>query len=438
MGQIVDDQLPYNAFELLGNDCLAYDILELIGPLNDDNGGQSGDDYELAQVIHRSSSSDSYYAEVEGSLFTDAVHYDEAVINLYLTRWPKSMIHSLFPNKPNMSSIELWIIQFMIDWSVRHQAINRNPHQARMWDDVRTTLYATLELIQLSMYAFLGLMFLSNHNCHYLLGDTPIDDGLELSVAKVYNFAMNLYSYLLLASSRQMGRVLNNACTITEAKVLLASLSFLYTILEKLPSGTCPLVDFTRGGNDFIRYNIGFRQTYTVLQPLLRNLPYENMHGSTINQNVVSMPVFVRILEFIDNHTDGLETSADVSIIRHAFAILDQHIYHTTVALNPLEYHPIFSKVSNEFWDLVYAQNTLALSWLNVLAAYALVFKLYYIRDNNIWVEYMNWYRAWHGQNFFWDEPIYQAVVEQGYCVTDYALLRYFNPLECAIINEIS
>lgn len=50
----------------------------------------------------------------------------------------------------------------------------------------------------------------------------------------------------------------------------------------------------------------------------------------------------------------------------------------------------------------------------------------------------MNWYRAWYGHRYFWDEPVYQAVVEQGYCVTDYALLQYFNPLECATINEIS
>ncbi|KAA8902122.1 hypothetical protein DIURU_002916 [Diutina rugosa] len=438
MGQIVDDQLPYNVLELIGNDCLADDVSELVGPMNDYIGGQAGDGHEFTQVIHRGCSQDSYYVEVEDTSFTDAALYDEAVINLYLTRWPRSMIHSLFPNKPNMSSIELWIIQFLIDWSVRHQAPSRYPQQLQMWDDVRTTLYATSELIQSSMYAFSGLMFLSNHNCHYLLGDTPIDDGSELSVAKIYNFAMNSYSYLLSASSRQMARVLNNTCTVTEAKVLLASLTFLYTILEKLPPGTCPLVDFTKGGNDFIKYNIGFRQTYTVLQPLLQNSPYEIIQGPTTNRFAISIPVFVRILEFIDNNTDGLGTTADVSIIRHAFAILDQQIYHTTVALHPLEYHPIFSKVSNEFWDLVYAQNTLALSWLNVLAAYALVFESYYIRDNNIWVEYMNWYRAWHGQNFFWDEPIYQAVVEQGYCVTDYALLRYFNPLECAIINEIS
>lgn len=117
------------------------------------------------------------------------------------------------------------------------------------------------------------------------------------------------------------------------------------------------MVDFTRGGNDFIKYNIAFRQTYAALQPLLRNLPYENIQGPTTAQIAISIPVFVSILGFIDNHTYGLETEADVSVIGHAFAILDQQVYYATVSLQPLGYYPIFSKASNEFWDLVYAQN---------------------------------------------------------------------------------
>lgn len=335
--------------------------------------------------------------------------------------------------------MEMWIIRFMVDWSLHHYVVSDNFRRIQLWKNVRERLYATLELIQLGLYAFLGLILLGNNNRRYLLGDTPIDDGLELSIAKVYNFVMNLYNYLLLATSRQMGKVLDNTCTTTEARVLMTSLTFLFAILERLPSGTCPLVDFTRGGNDFVAYNNGFRQTYTTLLPYLQNLPYESILGlcSPSNDDAIMFPFFARIIEFIDTHADGLGTPADVAIVRHAFAVLDQQLYRTTITLYPLECHPVFVNVSDAFWDLVYAQNPLALSWLNVLAAYALVFKLYYIRDNNIWVDYMNWYRQWHGQKYFWDEPIYQAVVEQGYAVTVYNLLLYFNPLECATFSEI-
>ncbi|KAA8901342.1 hypothetical protein DIURU_003287 [Diutina rugosa] len=380
-----------------------------------------------------------FHVDSEDSSVTAKALRNEALIDSISPQVSESLVHSLFPNKPYMSSMEMWIIWFMIDWSSRHYVVSHNFRRIQLWNNVRERLYATSELIQSGLYAFSGLILLGNNNRRYLLGDTPIDDGSELSIAKVYNFVMNSYNYLLSATSRQMGKVLDNTCTTTEARVLMTSLTFLFAILERLPSGTCPLVDFTRGGNDFVAYNNGFRQTYATLLPYLQNSPYESILGlcSPSNDNAIMFPFFARIIEFIDTHADGLGTPADVAIVRHAFAVLDQQLYRTTITLYPLECHPVFVNVSDAFWDLVYAQNPLALSWLNVLAAYALVFELYYIRDNNIWVDYMNWYRQRHGQKYFWDEPIYQAVVEQGYSVTVYDLLLYFNPLECATINEI-
>lgn len=427
--------------ELIEDDQLLDDVLELIESINDQNGEQLHDGPQTLQ----SCTGELLYIDYDDSLSQDEALYNDSVLisNLALVSesliWNK--IQTLFPHKPNMSPMEVWILQFMVDWSVRHYASSRDTRQIQIWDDIKETLYATLELIQLGMYAFLGLMLLGNHDRRYLLGDTPIDDGLELSIAKVYDFAMNLYSYLLLAISRQMDRVLTNSCTIMEAKVLITSLSFLFAVLGSFPSGTCPLIDFNRGGNDFIAYNIGYRRTYEALLPLLRNLPFENKHGLSVtidDENVMPILFFTRILEYIDTHTDELGTSEDVEIIRHAFDVFDKQVYRTTVTFTPLGYYHIFVDMTDEFWDLVYAQNPLALSWLNVLAAYALVFKLYFIRDNNIWVDYMNWYREWHGHKYFWDEPVYQAVVEQGYCVSDYSLLRFFNPLEGATINEIS
>lgn len=438
IGRIQDDIPPDGSFESTSNAELPQeDVIELIESFNDD------DTFDFA--VYRSCSDQLFHLDYKDSTFRER-HANNSVMASTLARIPDSAlwnkINTLFPHKPNMTSLEFWIIRFMVDWSIRHYAASRDSRQIQMWDDVRATLYGSLELIQLGMYAFLGMMLLSNHNCHYLLGDVPVDDGLELSIAKVYHFSMHLYDYLLKATSEQMTRVLNNTCTSTEAKILVTSLSFLFAILGSLPPGTCPLIDFTRAGNDFIAYNIGYRQTHTALLPLLRNLPFENKHGLNplVDDCAMTLPFFARILEYIDANGNELGTGATVIMVRHAFNVFNHQIYCTSVTFNPLGYYHIFVKVTDEFWELVYSQNRLALSWLNVLAAYALVFKLYFIRDRNIWVEYMNWYRAWYGHSYFWDEPLYQVVVEQGYVVHDYALLQLFNPLELvttAVSNDV-
>ena len=54
-----------------------------------------------------------------------------------------------------------------------------------------------------------------------------------------------------------------------------------------------------------------------------------------------------------------------------------------------------------EMWDLVYAQHSLALSWLNLVAAYAFLFELYFLRTNNVWIEYVEWYRTWLGLTYY-------------------------------------
>lgn len=346
-----------------------------------------------------------------------------------------SKIHTLLPNKPSMTSIEFTVVRFMVDTCMRHHAASGNSPMVEIWDEHRASLYSSLELIQLGLYAFLGMKLLSNHNHHYLLDHEPIDDGLELSIAKIYTFSMSLYNYLLKAVSQWMGRVLANTCTQMEALILDTSLGLLMLILGSLPPGTCPLIDFTQSGNDFIAYTRGYLRTYAAIFHHLRDLPFEWLCPPI---NCPTLPFFIHILEFIDTHTSELGTADEAHMIKDAFGLLARNVYAASVSSNPDGYYHIFNWMNDGSWDLVYAQQPLALSWLNVLAAYAQLFKLYYIRDQNIWVDYMDWYRAWHGHSFAWDEPLYQVVVEQGFVVDDYALLHSFNPLGSSTIPQIS
>lgn len=377
-----------------------------------------------------------YRVGFEDELSTDTDLHSVILANLFQVPetllWSK--IHTLLPNKPNMTLLEFTVVRFLVDMCMRHHAASGNSPKVEIWGEYRASLYSSLELIQLGLYAYLGMKLLSNHNHHYLLDHEPIDDGLELSIAKIYTFSMSLYNYLLKAVSQSMGRVLANMCTQTEALVLDTSLGLVMLILGSLPPGTCPLIDFTQNGNDFIAYTRGYLRTYTAILHHVRNLPFEWPCPPT---NCPALPFFVEILQFIDTHSSQLGAADEALMIKDAFAILARNVYTASVSLNPDYYYYIFCLMNDGFWDLVYAQQPLALSWLNVLAAYAQLFKFYYIRDQNIWVDYMDWYRAWHGHSFAWDEPLYQVIVEQGFVVDDYALLRSFNPLGSTTIPQL-
>lgn len=338
-------------------------------------------------------------------------------------------IHALLPSKRLMSSIEITLVRSLMEWGMNHHAASGNPPRMDIWSERRAALYGSLDSIRLGLYAFLGMIILSRHNHQYIMYDAPVDDGLELSIAKIYNLAVNLYQYLLQETTRLMGKVLDHTIAETEAKILMVALLFLLSILGCKPAGTCPLVDFTRGGHDFISYSIRYLRTNNVLLPFLQGLPFAYRLPTFDENHTLTLPFISRILEFIDGHATELGSGNDLSTIRYAFSSFEPHVYRTTLSDNPHYYYHYFVTMKMEMWDLVYAQHSLALSWLNLVAAYAFLFKLYFIRTNNLWIEYMEWYRAWHGHTYYWDAPLYHMVVEQSVVVDDYTQLHLFDPV---------
>lgn len=345
------------------------------------------------------------------------------MLNFYL-------LFTMLPLKPNMTTLEMRVLHFLLESSLEFYHASRDTKQMQMWDNIRESLFGNLRLMQLSLYAYLGMLLLGNHNPRFLLGETPVDDGLELSIAKVYTFSMNLYSYLLRDLTRQMEPLLANTISRVDAEILIASISFLFSILGSSPVGTCPLIDFTRGGNDFISFCIGFRQTGIAVYPIIRELLLVDVVAveflPLMDQPL--LPFFKRILLYLDSYGSG--DGNDLMIIRQAFELLNRQVYCTTVHRTPVAFFQTFTYTSESVWNLLYKQVPLALSWLHVLSAFSLMFEFHFIRENNIWIEYMNWYKQWIPDKFPWDVPLYQVVVDQGYYAKDYLLFHQFDPLD--------
>ncbi|KAA8907199.1 hypothetical protein DIURU_000883 [Diutina rugosa] len=361
----------------------------------------------------------------EASSLTELPLPTPEMINVY-------RLYSVLPVKVNMTPLEMWVLHFLLESSLEYYVASRDTRQMQMWDNIRETLFGNSKLMQSSLYAYSGMLMLVNYNSRYLLGESPVDDGSELSVAKVYNFSMNSYSFLLKDLTRQMEPLLANTITRVEAEVLVVSISFLFSIIGSNPVGTCPLVDFNRGGNDFISFCIGFRQTGIATYSLIRDsLLVEVVSVKTPpSMDTPLLPFFARILRYIDDHeSDGQIDEDDLEVIKTTIRLLNQHVHRTTVHRTPVAFFQTFTYTSETFWNLVYNQVPIALSWLNALSAFALMFKFCFIRDNNIWVEYMDWCHSWIQHKYPWDEPLYRLVVEQGFYVRDFSFFLTFDPV---------
>lgn len=249
-------------------------------------------------------------------------------------------------------------------------------------------------------------------------------------MAKVYNFSTNLYGFLLKDLTRQMEPLLANTIIRVEAEVLVVSISFLFTIIGSNPVGTCPLVDFNRGGDDFISFCIGFRQTGIAAYSLIRDLLLVEVVSVETPplMDTPLLPFFARILRYVDDHeSDGLFGEDDLEVIKTTIRLSTRASYHGVQKPRGIlpNLHLYLGNLL-EFGVQSSADRPQLAPCIIGVCAHAHI--LFHSRQQHLSrIHGLVSLRIQH--KYPWDEPLYRLVVEQGFYVRDFLFFLTFDPV---------
>lgn len=282
--------------------------------------------------------------------------------------------------------------------------------------------------------SYLGLLAIAEYNPAMLPPETPCDSSIQV----VRQFSYDTFNLQLRETSRLTDKLIRGTITEDEAVILMMSTWILYLIIGSNSAMILPFVDFVSRKNEFISF----------LKVGLQILAMAANYAPTHRCNFFRPPTRFEqcpIIPFLKRYYDQFQLfeDCDEETVNYLLTLVEDinHLYYVSAHHNnDAEIFRTIASNSPRWYELIYEQNILALSLLNVWSLICLGFEYYFDRDRNMFAEYMKWYRHYSSNNFggwrfFGEKELYSVMIDKKYLFTTMDNAVCFDPI---IIDHIS
>lgn len=301
------------------------------------------------------------------------------------------------------------------------------------WTVSMPQLLSSLKFIRKCVMGYLGLIAISNYNPSMLPLETPCDD----SIYAVRQFSYDTFNFQLRETSRLTDELMEGTITEDNAIILMMSTWILYITVGSNCAMSLPLVDFELRRNDFLSFLKAGLQILNMTANFAPNHQLNFFKPINIFEAFPMIPLLKRYYDEFSSLRNLDE--GKVNYLLTFIEELNQLFYVSARHNNDAAIFQTIARISPRWYDLIYEQNILALSLLNVWSLICLGFEYYLDRDHNMFADYMCWYRrhcmfnygAW---NFAGDESLYSVMIKKKYLFTTVENAVCFDPI---IIDHI-
>ncbi|CAN3504059.1 hypothetical protein DICA1_F16446 [Diutina catenulata] len=362
------------------------------------------------------------------------------------------------PTNLGLSPFEFRLLHHFNFWGTPIYEVSRDRQQRALWFDVLPSFILKSDLVKMSVFAYSGLLILGKHGPHVLLGRNLLSRGDGESLATIYEFSNANLDHQMARISSWLPKLTRGELNTEQATSLLLSSSMMFTVLARRPQTSMRLVNFETRENDFLSVARRVRETMSLCCPILCDTPSKGiLPDITSFRDSPTLPLFRKLLEDLENAPDHLmegktnemdspnTRERDMVTLVNSVNTFNNQVYSATKSNASVPLYRFFNFTDLNYFDLVYNQNFHALRILYVYAAHAMMIRFYFVRDVNIWVDYMRWFRNYNMEHFGkWffpvDGQLYELVVVNGFEVHDPADLahidKFRNEYSCGTAHD--
>lgn len=327
-----------------------------------------------------------------------------------------------------ISPFEFKLLHHFENWTMDRTYMSTDVRQRFIWEWAMPRYLLELEILKISVFAYSGMLLLQKHNPMYLLGDTLHPPNLEDEMLTLYEFAFTNFETQMkhinkLSNKIKAGETINDL----EAISFVMSTNIMVSVFARHSQRTMPLISFDRSQQDFHSLCREMKRILTMCWPILRRESHAAIIPSLVkNIDYPILPMFQQILNDLDvlppevlrgKKNDGTD---DIDALRDSILVLNSQVQQCEEVSSEVPIHRFQYFTEDSFWQQVYNENYFALRILNLFCAYMVMLQNYFLRDRNMWIDFMNWF---HQESLFKfgkfyydeDEQLYQKVVTNGY-----------------------
>ncbi|CAN3354004.1 hypothetical protein DICA4_B01508 [Diutina catenulata] len=342
-----------------------------------------------------------------------------------------------------LSPVQSRLIAFISSFGRRYYEA-RDPCLETIWAKFTPELFLESELVKSSVYTYSGVILVRTYN-HKLLQDADFANNNPQVMYKYDDRVVTAYQYSLYAFntqvreiSRLVTRLHEGTITVRQTVELLIGSMLIVGTLCNSPSSRMPLVNFDQRTGDFLSARLGVRVTFLLARKLLANHPkllYIFFHNEQFKPPVVTqwVPVFAQTRRWLTRHqtlSDHERAHLEGTLRRFNNSILECAKWNTDVPLMQAA-----GILDHDTLAMVYGKHVFALQIIYLYSCFSLLTSLYYNRENNMFVDYMWWYKEhcfsrYRGWFFPWDASIHSLVLVKKYHPASMASLAWFDPVK--------
>lgn len=334
---------------------------------------------------------------------------------------------------------ELRLLECLDRKTLAYYANSRDPAHLYAVFEMVPELFGALELIKRSMYAYLLMLLIAESHPRLLLGDSL---GASEGVLQLHRFGFANYSLQVQQISLLMTRLTNGDITTQEVTFLLAATMFLMSIVGSGPSDSMPLVNFTTKKGDMLSLLRGIRETHRLAEPYAYSPMFDLYRKDDFPYPVPILPVFDHYIELYTQQAQIDDFEFEPQKVEFMVLVLKQInrlVYISAHDNDDFEFFRVFTRGEPDWFDMVYDLNIMGLNCLYLMAAYCLGYSYYFVRQDNMFMSYMEWYKTYcfaqyGGWYFPADEAVYSLMVNKDYTFMEGERSVSFDPISLDLV----
>lgn len=328
-----------------------------------------------------------------------------------------------------ISPFEFMILHHFESWAKDRYIMSTDVRQRFIWEWVMPRYLLELDVLKISVFAYSSMLLLQKHNPQYLLGDTPCWSSFNDEMMTLYEFAFTNFESQMKQINRLSSKIkAGEPINILEAISLVIGATIMISVFGRHSRRTMPLISFDRSQQDFQSLCAEMKQILTLCWPILRKEPHAALVPSLVkNIDYPILPMFQQLLDELDTlpselfkgKKDNIDADNKVGL-RDAILTLNAQVQQCEEYSSEVPIHRFQHFAEESFWRQVYNENYFALRILNLYCAYLVMLQYYFVRERNMWIDYMNWFHQeslFRFGKFYYDEDekLYEKVIVNGY-----------------------
>ncbi|KAI5956835.1 hypothetical protein KGF54_000453 [Candida jiufengensis] len=357
-----------------------------------------------------------------------------------------------------ISKFELRLLKFFDSECIQLFSYGVNEGIYNAWKYKVPSLFLESDLVRQSIFAFSAIGLSATLDLEIVQSE---DNGritnFETSKKWDHNLSLESKTNLYLKTTSGFLRTLKKASEKinelhkvsggfqdpTVAKELVVSSILIFSFLGVQPHKLIKLISFNREEEetDMIQISSGTRDTVlncaaTILKSDMAGLLFfksEELRSSPSAKDC-GYPIINYLMNDMYSYIDSLELSLESSQFEEIFGTnidyLTKSLYGSHYYKFPIPIFRFLMVITENFKKLLYSKNQFALKILFVYASIASIARFQMYNEQNIWREYLIWYKEEYGLSSEMEKCLYYLVVQKHFMSIDFENFPFFDPIE--------